>query len=131
MSAQAHLSGNESWLSLRIPILFLLSVSLGFISVPGKPGGGKMYLKSNKTFSFAKREGFHLCLSIRIISISKVGCDFEMKIETIPSPKAEVGCFDRPFLFFSIFFFFLPLGSCCLESIVVSSAFDRQQLFTS
>lgn len=100
MSARGHLNGNESWQSVRFPVLYLLSVSLDFISGMGKLGWGEMYLKSNKTFSFAKREGLHLCLSIRIISISKVGCDFEMKIETVPSPKAEVECFDRPFLFF-------------------------------
>lgn len=61
----------------------------------------KAFLESNETYYFAKMERFHLCLSIRIISISKVGCDFEMKIQTIPSPKAKVGCFDRPFFFFT------------------------------
>lgn len=107
MSARERLSGNES----EDPRF--LSVSSDFISVLGETGGKEMCLRSNKTFSFAEREGFHLCLSIRIISISKVGRDFEMKIETVPSPKAEVGCFDR-LLFF---FFFLPLGPFCLEPI--------------
>lgn len=41
MSAQEHLSGNESWQSARIPVLYLLSVSLDFISVPEKLGGKK------------------------------------------------------------------------------------------
>lgn len=39
MLAQEHLSGNESWQSPRIPVLFLLPVSLDFISVLGKLGG--------------------------------------------------------------------------------------------
>lgn len=109
MSAWKHLSGNESWQSARIPVLYLLSGFPQILFLFQKNWGKKIYLKSNKTFSFAKREGFHLCLSIRIISISKMGCDFEMKIETVPSPKAEVGCFDRP-----LFFFFLVFTSRAL-----------------
>lgn len=96
MSAREHLSGNES----EDPRFLSVICFFRFYFCSGETGGKEMCLRSNKTFSFAEREGFHLCLSIRIISISKVGRDFEMKIETVPSPKAEVGCFDRLFFFF-------------------------------
>lgn len=102
MSARESLRRNESWWSARTPVFYLLSISLDFIPMLGKLG-------SNETFYFAKTERFSLGLSIRIISISKVGCDLEMKIQSIPSPKAKVRCFDR--------IFFLPLGPFCLKSI--------------
>lgn len=38
MSKQEHLSRNESWQSARIPVFYLLSVSLDFIPILGKLG---------------------------------------------------------------------------------------------
>lgn len=109
MSAWEHLSGKESWKSARIPGFYLLSLSLDFISVLGKLGKKSIW-DQIKDIILLKWKDF-ICLSIRIISISKVGCDFEMKIQTTPSPKAKVGCFERPF------YFFLPLEPFCLKLI--------------
>lgn len=83
-----------------------LSVSPDFI--PILKTGGDIYLGSNKRFDFAKIERFCLCLSTKMISISKVGCDFEVKIQLSHPQRLKRDV--------STFFFFFPRGHFCLKS---------------
>lgn len=68
-----------------------------------------MCLGSNEAFYFAKMGEFCLCLSITVISISEAGHDFEVKIQTVPFPKANKGCFH---LFFFPHFCLKSTHSC-------------------
>lgn len=72
----------------------------------------KVYLGWKETFYVAKPERFHPCPSIRMISISKAGCDFEMKIQTTHPQRLQWDVLiDLSFLFYSL------LGPFCLQSI--------------